>query len=304
MVDSSSDDELPLAPPEEEDDGRFEPLAPPLDELRPRRSGVGDFATLTPRTNMHTWGEPLLAPPEDGDPCSLLEHGVRVVEEVYANSFSEGTEVVMDAVRGLHPHWDQLYKETETGRWVTWVRTCNDWVYGELATPSFLNMVQYLSVQDHEVFVDLGCGTGRVTALASLVFRQALGLEIQEGLRQMALELAVDFQERTRAFAVKTGDICIHHADFLGALTPAWRSEDGVSSWWDVADVAYACSPKFCSATMHALSGLASRMRPGSRFVTVRRTLDSACFEEVWRGEATFSWGRDDMIIYRRVAPQ
>jgi len=214
----------------------------------------------------------------------------------------------MDAVRSLHPHWSQVNADSEIGRWVRWVRCSNNWVYGELCTESFPLLLERsardvadpLEAQRQETFVDLGCGTGKVLALASLHFARCLGLELQLELRDLAGDLAERFRERAASRGVAVGDVEVHRADFLGKMMPQWQSRQG-DPWWSVADVAYACSPKFCEETMHGLSDCAAMMRSGSRFVTVRHALKNESVPVVWQGEAVFSWGRDQLIVHQRI---
>mmetsp|Transcript_85547 Transcript_85547/g.222546 ORF Transcript_85547/g.222546 Transcript_85547/m.222546 type:complete len:296 (-) Transcript_85547:119-1006(-) len=280
----SDEDEPPLAPPEDDaadDDPNFGARA-----AAAHGGGGGDD------------DEPRLAPLSEAEESTTgyMDHGFRIVEEVYARSCSSGSEVSMDAVRALHPHWGAVDSDSEVGRWVRWVRCSHDWVYGELSSDSFNLLV--LRTGGGGTFVDLGCGTGKVAALASLYFSQVLGLELQGALLNMASSLAEDFRAQTQKHGVAVGELMLHCVDFLGRLTPHWQSSQR-QCWWEVADVAYACSPKFCEATMHALDECAARMKSGSHFVTVRHPLHSPCLEEIWRGEANFSWGSDQLIVYR-----
>mmetsp|Transcript_10819 Transcript_10819/g.37907 ORF Transcript_10819/g.37907 Transcript_10819/m.37907 type:complete len:117 (+) Transcript_10819:260-610(+) len=114
----------------------------------------------------------------------------------------------------------------------------------------------------------------------------------------MACALAERFHSLAENHGVRTGTMSLHQADFLGHLSQSWTNAAG-QHWWELADVAYACSPKFSKETMAGLDDLAALMRPGAYFVTVRHPLQNSAMDEVWRGEAIFSWGRDDLIVYR-----
>eukprot|EP00928_Gymnodinium_smaydae_P089599 TRINITY_DN73540_c0_g1_i2.p1 TRINITY_DN73540_c0_g1~~TRINITY_DN73540_c0_g1_i2.p1 ORF type:complete len:284 (+),score=50.36 TRINITY_DN73540_c0_g1_i2:124-975(+) len=251
----SDSDDLPVAPPESDDEA-------------PRRRGEEEQ-------------EPPLAPPEEpqvGAFSSSPSVGLAVAKEVYRGSYATGTDVVLEYVRGLHPYWNEAGSDSNVGREVSWVRGSNNWVYGELADESFVELMEHVSswLSGHKgFFVDLGCGTGKVGALASLHFRRVVGLEIQEELCRVAGDLAIEFAARMRVHGEELGEIAIRRADFLAdnltgadALAPAWCDESG-QAWWDLADVAYACSPKYCEATMAGISARAEHMRQGALLVTV-----------------------------------
>jgi len=279
------DDEPPLAPPEPTTTSPPPaPGAEPIEGVEQARDRGDD--------------EPRLAPSED---TGFTDYGLRIVEEVFSGSHALGSDAAMDAVRAWHPHWEEVDADSDVGRWVRWVRHSHDWVYGELASSSFPLLLPALSRSSDlasGTFVDLGSGSGKVAALAALYFSQVVGLELQEALGTLARGLADDFRAQTRKHGVAAGELHLHRADFLGRLTPHWQDSQR-QYWWEVADVAYACSPKFCEATMQALGDCAARMRSDSHFVTVRHPLHSDCLEEIWRGEGNFTWGHDELIVYR-----
>lgn len=286
------DSEPPMAPPEDESDGE-----PPW---APSETSVEEYPVACEEPKNAPLGAPIeesCISSSNGDPDSL---GVALVKEVYAGSSGVGSELALDAVRALHPFWDQAGKDSAIGRQVTWARCSNDWVYGELSLDSWpLLLAQCGPKSTSDVFVDLGCGTGKVTALAALHFSRVFGLELQQELLDHAGKLANTFRARARRQGVGVGELGFHRADFLGRLTSAWSGDDG-KPWWELADVAYACSPKFSEATMQSLADLAAGMRSGCRFATVRHGLKSPHLEELWRGSLIFSWGRDDLIVHRR----
>eukprot|EP00931_Biecheleriopsis_adriatica_P010861 TRINITY_DN111927_c0_g1_i1.p1 TRINITY_DN111927_c0_g1~~TRINITY_DN111927_c0_g1_i1.p1 ORF type:complete len:304 (+),score=50.72 TRINITY_DN111927_c0_g1_i1:25-912(+) len=282
----SDDDEPPMAPPEVASGGGY--------------PDAGSLLVAHAEQDLSDEGQTMVAPPESNDPESLREHARQLVEEVYERSYDNGTDVVMDAVRSLHPYWHEHELETARGKLVKWVRSSNDWVYGEMESESFTTLAAHLSISESDTFLDLGCGTGKIAALASLYFRRSFGLELQKDLHLLAGELSEMFCRRSQNLGLCTGQMATFRADFLGQLTAPWACPGDGQPWWEVADVVYACSPKFSAATMSALAGLAEKMRPGARFVTVRYALRTPCLEETWRGEGVFSWGRDDMIVHRR----
>lgn len=269
---SDDDDEPPVAPPEEDS---------------------------TPVIFAHDLDGPVLAPPEHSDERSVYQHGVRLVEQVYTDSYAVGAEVAMEVVRSLHPNWSECEMDTEIGRWVKWARCSNDWVYGEMSPRSFETLLDALAECNRpRTFVDLGSGTGMLTALASLRFSNVLGIELQSNLDKVAQSYLSEFRRDVQKHGLQVGDINLFAADFLGRMTPHWQNSQG-QYWWDVADVVYTCSPKFSQETMRKISSFAEQMRPDSLFFTVRHRLESGLFTEVRRDEASFSWGVDDLIMHR-----
>lgn len=297
-VDSDSDSLPPLAPDEDDESGGV---------LDTKETDLDDF-DWEPQVAPPELPSPHLAPSADGaelrttlSRAELRRHGARVVEEVYSHSCDEAEGLVVDTVRALHPFWDKVNEDSEIGRRVSWVRSSNDWVYGELTSHSFEELVeQRLAITGDEVFVDLGSGTGKIVALASLYFRHAVGLEVQPALHERAQVLADTLKRRLQGHGVEAKELSLCSADFLDKSRACWTSTTDGRPWWEIADVAYACSPKFCTKTMHSLAELAALMRSGAQFVTVRHALKTADLDEVWRGDAEFSWGRDTLIVHRR----
>eukprot|EP00927_Polykrikos_kofoidii_P062532 TRINITY_DN57347_c0_g1_i1.p1 TRINITY_DN57347_c0_g1~~TRINITY_DN57347_c0_g1_i1.p1 ORF type:complete len:310 (+),score=38.93 TRINITY_DN57347_c0_g1_i1:77-1006(+) len=231
------------------------------------------------------------------------ESALDLVNLVYTGSCGLGSDLAMDEVRGLHPHWAEVGTDSEIGKKVSWVRDTNDWVYGEVMTDSFLHILcTHLApeTQAKKTFVDLGSGTGKAVALASLHFAEAVGLELQEKLHQAAGGLSANFVLRAVEFGMQLGKIDLVQADFLGVLTPEWKDAAG-QPWWEVATAVFATSPKFCASTMRGIARRAAMMRTGARIATVRHTLEDPALEEIWRGEGIFSWGADTVIVYRRM---
>lgn len=289
---TEDDNEPPMAPPEQifESDGE-----PPWAPSEASEDSVSEDAS---RTNVVS--ESVCERGAGLKVAGDLEFALSVVKEVYAGSSSAGAELALDATRALHPFWNQIGRDSDLGRKVSWVRCSNDWVYGELSVDSFPQLLARSAPAKGETFVDLGCGTGKVATLAALHFSRVFGIELQQELLVLAEKLASSCRARVQRHGVGIGELHFQRADFLGRLTATWCSAEG-KPWWQLADVAYACSPKFCEATMRSLAELAAGMRSGSRFVTVRHNLSSPSFEEVWRGQVDFSWGSDDLIVHRRL---
>jgi len=318
------DEDPPMAPPEDDDLTFPEVRVPPHLPLPPPRTmmtmtgerpplhlphlqaapGAGDDqGGGHPGLPTFLSSEPRLAPLEEGE--SDTDHGYLIVEEAFRGSSNLASDISMDAVRALYPYWSQTASDTELGRRVAWVRRTNDWVYGEMSTASFRHLLQQLGSEgtgtmSSRTFVDLGSGSGKIAALAALHFGQVVGLELQAELHHLALRFAEEHRRLVTLHDASVGMVSLHRADFLGNLTPQWSDGDG-RPWWEVADVAYACSPKYSRETMEGIKEYAVKMRPGSHFACVRHRLEDPALQEVWRGDADFTWGSDVLILYKRI---
>lgn len=121
-----------------------------------------------------------------------------------ADKLSDGAQGVVDTVqnifKSLHSGFNISEQEKESVRCVG-----GSDVYGELLPHATVQLLEDMKLDDKDVFVDLGCGTGKILILAALCsdVGRSVGFELSETRVQCAQEAIVQagVQKRCVAYA-------------------------------------------------------------------------------------------------------
>lgn len=202
----------------------------------------------------------------------------------------------------------------------------SDLVYGEfgfMALASVLTKHRDSMPRKDGVFLDLGSGIGRplfyAASLAPATFRAAVGIEIQAGLHELAMEVKAlyDAEVRPRLGGADAPSVECVHGDFLA------DADDSIAAAWSSADLVLVNSCCFGDDLFARLERKATRaLKKGALVVTLRRSLvdvenarrDAAATEEatedeknrsVWRlletAERRHSWGACVAFVHAKV---
>eukprot|EP00949_MAST-11_sp_MAST-11-sp1_P003732 g3732.t1 len=155
--------------------------------------------------------------------------------------------------------------------------------YGEMSTESFLDILvaQFAGkAMGSMTFLDIGSGMGKIVLLASLFFKQAVGVELSQTLYEQS-KYALKSFSASMADAVEEsqGAAVIVHGDMFDVD-------------WSFADVIYACTTCFGDSMCERVARKAAReLRPGSMILSVTRPLVHESLDRVAVIDCRFSWG-------------
>ncbi|KAI9281966.1 histone methylation protein DOT1-domain-containing protein [Sporodiniella umbellata] len=140
----------------------------------------------------------------------------------------------------------------------------SDQVYGEIFPPLVNDIISKTRLQPDNVFMDLGCGIGNVVLqVAAQTKCDAYGIEIMTTPCKLAKRQLKEYAARMKAWCLPTGRIWFLEADFLKAC------KEELESVFSNCDVILINNHSFQPATNHALVLLFSRLREGTRIVSL-----------------------------------
>ncbi len=166
--------------------------------------------------------------------------------------------------------------------------------YGEVMPEQFQKILSLTSPQKGEVFYDLGSGLGKPTLLASLFFdfSRATGIELLGDLYEASTLALRRFEKEIRptlGTEKKDQKINFINQNFLDYdLTDA--------------DVIFTHSTCFSLETMDNLAKKLAVTKPGTRLITVTKTIESPFFQQLRNGEYFMNWGRATIYTYKKIA--
>jgi len=177
-------------------------------------------------------------------------------------------------------HTDRQKRETTS--WIAGMPL----LYGEIALPDFAwLLMDAMKAAPGNVFYDLGSGSGKVVAAASMLcsFQSAIGIELLDGL----VNLSRTALNRVPADRWLTKDIRIVSGDIMKVD-------------WSNADLVYCCSTSYNEQLMKQLGAKADLLKVGARVATISYQLPSRMFEVTWKGELPMSWGKGTVIVHTK----
>ena len=148
-------------------------------------------------------------------------------------------------------------------------------IYGEIPLPSLQSCFSAIRESEQEslpagpsalsgLFVDLGCGSGKVVLGAALErsFRRVVGIELMPELHSMAMNLRAHWLEDESA-----GAAGLSASPQMDLLCADFLSEESIQLWTK-ADVVLAHCTCFSVDLLNAMAAAASAMRPDAFFIT------------------------------------
>ncbi len=188
---------------------------------------------------------------------------------------------------------DELYGElngydtTEADEAVV-VERSSSAMYGEILPSSTTKLLDYLNLNEDDVFFDLGSGTGKVVIQAAMTtkLRRCVGVELVKNryIASAAVLQVVQSEDR-----LKTQDVQFLCEDFM---------ETDLAE----ATIIYSCSTAFSQGLLQKLARRMADLPSNTLFVTLQDLDETPWFllEEVL--SLDMSWGKDRAVhIYRRA---
>ncbi|CAK4724266.1 unnamed protein product [Aphanomyces euteiches] len=152
-------------------------------------------------------------------------------------------------------------------------------LYGEVDFFGYASLLAKLNPQPGQIIYDLGHGTGRAVLAAALLYPQlhVVGIELVDSLYDVSCAALAEFHRRTLP---SQGKVTLHHGD----LTQI--------DWWTKSSIVFVNATAFSTSLWSQVQTLASRMQPGTVFVSLTQTLPVGGDFKLLDEEAT-SWPRE-----------
>lgn len=157
-------------------------------------------------------------------------------------------------------------------------------LYGELPFGTWKEIVEQANPKKDGVVFDLGSGTGRIVMASYLGFdfRKAIGIELLEGLHNKACEVKESFEKNFKseiADHVANRELQLIH----GSLFDADLRE---------ADFIFMNHPfKDGEEFLQLEAKFLKELKPGTKIVTIIRSLKNPAFKQLGSKTYKFSWG-------------
>lgn len=166
--------------------------------------------------------------------------------------------------------------------------------YGECTPEAVENILILAGARPGEVFYDLGSGTGKMVVYAAFLvpFKKSAGIELLPELHEAAQMVGQRYREEIQPqLSDARRDTKLEYS--LGDIFTADYSDADV--------VVNHCCTCFDDALMQKFSESAeATCRPGTRIVTITRTLSSPAFELVATSPVQMGWGQATANVYIR----
>lgn len=159
--------------------------------------------------------------------------------------------------------------------------------YGEIMPTATLQMLEWLDLERRDVFVDLGCGVGKVCLMAALAtpVGKVIGVELAQGRIERAREV-LRTAERARLVSRRRVDL---------------REEDILHTDLSKATVIYTCSTAFPLGFMHRLMDRLAQLGRPLTFVTTQILDEHPAFEPTACLRLDMSWRRKSKTYVYRI---
>lgn len=167
-------------------------------------------------------------------------------------------------------------------------------VYGEVIPESFHEIISSVSPQPGEVFYDFGSGTGKAVLLAHLMFEfsECKGIEYVDTLYESSLTTLKRYEEEVRpTIRNRVGErkLSVALGSFLDLPI-------------DDADIIFMNSTCFQEDLMAALDEKLVTLKPGTRILTLSKSLKSPAYNLERHQKYPFSWGDATVFFHTKVS--
>lgn len=168
----------------------------------------------------------------------------------------------------------------------------SSFTYGEITAHGFALILDVVQPKAHEIFYDLGCGTGKAVFCAALLnnWKKCVGIELLPALYQCCEELKEKFftlPEVKKYFPEKKIQIEFYQQDLL-------------QTDFSNADVVFTHATTFDTELWDSVKTKLNYLQSGARAIVVTKRLDEDCFELMNEEVRSMSWGECTVNIYKR----
>lgn len=214
---------------------------------------------------------------------SSLPYNIHVVELSEEQALSHHRASLYRIFKSLYAEVDgasQSYYERQRLNMMEMV----EFTYGEV---EFAHIVQLLDQADPaqgEIFVDLGCGTGKCVITAALAYPQlaeARGIELLQPLNDSFQAVASQLPPESAKVTTILGNI--YEID------------------WTDSDIVYTSSVCFSPELLQFISSTAERLKQGSRIVSLKALNLSSIFELKCSVMVKMTWGYSEAYVYYKT---
>ena len=154
------------------------------------------------------------------------------------------------------------------------------YVYGEVMPESFLEIIRSVHPRAGEVFYDFGSGTGKAVLLAELLFEFSAckGIEFVDTLYESSIKILQQYEAQ------------------YGASTMSFSQGSFLDADVSDADIIFMNSTCFEEPLMDAIDLKLQILKPGSRIISLSKSLKSPSYNLDNYKKYEFSWG--DATVY------
>jgi SAM-dependent methyltransferase len=173
------------------------------------------------------------------------------------------------------------------------------YIYGEIDFYSFYKLLERIKPEPHEIFFDLGSGSGKAVFTAALHFDLAktYGVEYLPALSTLSINQQAELQlyletkqdEWHRKLLARTSAIHFINANFLNI---------DISQ----ADIIFIAATCFSYFTWQTLCEQLLNLKPGSRVIVATKKIKHAQFALISEEYELMSWGMNAIHIYKKIS--
>lgn len=168
----------------------------------------------------------------------------------------------------------------------------SSYTYGEILPLSFAGLLEFINPQPHDVFYDLGSGTGKAVLAAALFYdwKKCCGIEFLSTLHQCSENLLTKLYQQlptSNYFSDKK-------------LNVSFRQQDFLQSDLSDASVIFISATAFDYYLWQSLEAKLQTIPTGTRIITVTKRLNDTHFEKLTERTLLHNWGISTAFIYQK----
>ena len=163
--------------------------------------------------------------------------------------------------------------------------------YGEITYEGFSKMLKFCKPKDHEIFYDLGSGTGKAVILASLLanFSVLIGIEIINELHKASHEILNHYNRITEKIYFR------HPKQFIDFINNDFANVD-----FSDADIIFMNATCFEYELNFPMIKKLDKLKKGARIITNTRFIKTPTYNVENIGTFPFSWGSEYAFLHTK----
>jgi SAM-dependent methyltransferase len=168
-----------------------------------------------------------------------------------------------------------------------------NFTYGEVTPQTVYHMLTLANASEGETFYDLGCGTGKAVIYAAALtpVDKAVGVELLPGLHASAEEAKSRFDVHVRPQLPEHYQS--HQVHFVNSDMLAHDFSD--------ANIVFTHCTCFNPELMSGLTQRFEQLQPGSRVITVSKTIESPLYQCTHAETCQMGWGLATIYVQQHV---